>query len=84
MAEPQNNSEVARVRTLIDQEAQMMFQMYRGLSSGTAKHAFIAARMTRISEHHQALAVLVGTDASLGIICEIIGESSGNEEGSKP
>ena len=67
-----NHSEVARLRALIEQENQLMHQMYQGLSSGTAKHDFINARINRMGVHQEALAALVGHEQSMEILCEVI------------
>ena len=55
-----NQSEVARLREQIEMQIQAMQQGLRGLSSGTARHAFIQARMQRIGEYQDDLARQIG------------------------
>jgi len=55
-----NQSEVARLREQIESQLQAMQQGLRGLSSGTARHAFIQARMKRIGQYQDELAQQVG------------------------
>jgi hypothetical protein len=67
-----NQSDVARLRALIEQEIQLMEQMSHSFSSGFAKHAFISARMEHLGGHHETLANLIGEEKSMGIICELL------------
>ena len=51
-----HGSELARQLQQIDLENEAARQGLVGLSSGTARHAFITARMERMSRHIQQLA----------------------------
>ncbi|MBV9019227.1 MAG: hypothetical protein JO125_07120 [Chloroflexi bacterium] len=56
----ENKSEVARLMQQITLEYQAAKLGLSGLASGTATHAFITAKMERMSQHHEALSRLVG------------------------
>lgn len=51
-----NQSEVARLREQIDTQMEAMRRGMQGLASGSARHAFIQARMERIDEYQRSLA----------------------------
>ena len=55
-----NQSEVARLREQIELQLLAMQQGLRGLASGSARHAFIQARMQRIGEYQGDLARQIG------------------------
>ena len=55
-----NQSEVARLREQIELQLQAMQQGLHGLASGTARHAFIQARMQRISKYQDDLTRYIG------------------------
>lgn len=55
-----NQSEVARLREQIELQLLAMQQGLRGLASGSARHAFIQARMQRIGEYQVDLARQIG------------------------
>lgn len=55
-----NQSEVARLREQIELQMLAMQRGLRGLSSGTARHAFIQTRMQRIGEYQDNLARQIG------------------------
>lgn len=55
-----NQSEVARLREQIELQLLAMQQGLRGLASGSARHAFIQARMQRIGEYQLDLARHIG------------------------
>jgi hypothetical protein len=55
-----NQSEVARLREQIELQLQAMQQGLHGLASGTARHAFIQARMQRIGAYQDDLARQIG------------------------
>jgi len=66
MNESQNHSEVARLRTQLEQEYEAMLRGLHGLASGTARHTFIRARMDNVSNYQASLAQYVGdADAAL-------------------
>lgn len=57
-------SEVARLREQIEMQLVAMRRGMSGLASGTARHAFIHARMERIGTYQEHLADHVGEDAA--------------------
>ena len=57
---PEGTSEVARLRRLIAAEYEAAQRGLTGLSQGTAKHAFIEARMNGAGTYGEQLATLVG------------------------
>lgn len=61
-----NQSEVARLRQQIEVQLIAMRRGLSGLSSGSARHAFITARMERIGAYQDGLASQLGeNDANL-------------------
>jgi hypothetical protein len=58
-------SEVARILSQICAEYEAAQQGLAGLSSGTARHAFIIARMEQMSRLHTELRAVVGDDAMM-------------------
>ena len=70
MAQPENRSEVARMRQSIEEEYE---SAYRGLH-GTAiisRHDFIQKRMEGVAQHNTKLAELVGEQAAIEAVIEI-------------
>lgn len=57
-----NQSEVARLRQQIEVQLVAMRRGLSGLSSGSARHAFITARMERIGAYQDGLASQLGED----------------------
>ena len=57
-----NQSEIARLRQQIETQLVAMRRGLAGLSSGTARHAFITARMERIGAYQDGLANQLGED----------------------
>ena len=55
-----NHSEVARLREQIEAQMEAMQQGMWGFASGTARHAFIRARMDRIGECQHTLTRYIG------------------------
>ncbi|SRR5258707_1060126 len=68
-------SEVARLHEQITREQQAASWALTGLASGTAQHRFISRRMERIGVYQEQLAALVGEQASLALVIDIL-ESS--------
>ncbi len=69
---PENHSEVARLRAQIRAEYQAAQCGLSGLSSGGARHDFIAARTEAIGRYHEELVELVGSDQAISIIASTI------------
>lgn len=63
-------SEVANLRQQIDLEYQAMQNAMTGFAEGTARHAFITARLNGVGRHRQALALLIGEEAAGMLIYE--------------
>jgi len=59
-----NMSEVARLREQIETQLVAMRRGLSGLSSGTARHAFMNARLERIGTCHESLTGQLGEDAA--------------------
>jgi len=66
----ETRSEVARLMRQIDQEYEAAERGLRGLTSGTAQHAFITKRMENIAVYHQTLIEVVGAQEAGRIITE--------------
>lgn len=60
----ENVSEVARLREQIETQLVAMQRGISGLASGTARHAFIQARMERIGSCQEKLAARLGEDGA--------------------
>lgn len=71
-----NQSEIAQLRQRIADECQAGWWALHGLSSGTAQHEFIAARLKRMGEHHQRLTALVGEERATDALCEVWDEQA--------
>lgn len=72
---PEGKSEVTRLRHLIATEYEAAQRGLSGLAQGTAKHAFITARMERIGVYGEQLATIVGEPEATRIICELSTET---------
>jgi hypothetical protein len=68
-------SEVARLRARITLEHEAACYALTSTALGTAKHWFITRRMERIGACQEQLASLVGEQASMAIVIEVL-ESS--------
>jgi hypothetical protein len=75
LADHHTGSEVARLRERIDCEQRAASWALTGQAIGTARHWFISRRMERIGAYQEQLAALVGEQASLAIVIDIL-ESS--------
>jgi len=69
----QNQSEVARIRALIDTEYQASHLALYGLAQGAAQHEIITKRMERIFDHVEALN-LVASPATMQEVMTKLGE----------
>lgn len=72
----ENQSEVARLRQRIADECQASWWALYGLSSGSAQHEFIAAKLKRMDEHHQCLTALIGEEKATDALCEVWDEQA--------
>lgn len=64
-------SEVAALRQQIALEMTAMRRGLLGISTGTARHAFIHARMERIGACHDTLAHSIGEQAATQVVCAV-------------
>lgn len=64
-------SEVAQLRQQIVEEYEAMKRGLSGFSWGTAKHAFIDARMRRVDYYHEQLIAQVGEQEAAHTICDL-------------
>jgi hypothetical protein len=64
-------SEVARLRQQIALEMEAMHRGMSGLSEGSARHAFIHARMERIGACQDVLTGQVGAVAANQMVCQL-------------
>ena len=66
----ETTSEVRRLLRQIDEVYKAGYTGLDGLSSGTARHIFINAKMERIGEYQKKLVSLVGNDEALRLIIQ--------------
>jgi hypothetical protein len=66
-----NRSEVARLRQQIALELDAMRSGLFGISTGTARHTFIHARMERIGACQDTLAHEIGETAASQVVCSM-------------
>lgn len=69
-----NQSEIARLREQIELQMLAMQQGMRGMAFGTARHAFIRARMQRIEEYQGILAKQIGEEEADRVIYDLYAE----------
>ncbi len=67
----QNVSEIARLRQSIEEEIEAMHRGFSAIAAGTARHAFIKARMERIGSQQDLLAKHIGSSAAARVVCEL-------------
>ena len=67
----EQKSEVARLRTQIEQEYQASVWALTGLSSGSLQHAFITRRMQHMDIAYQGLARIIGEEQATEVLCEV-------------
>jgi hypothetical protein len=77
MQNTMNKSEVARVREEIELQLEAMRRGMYGFASGTARHAFVRARMDRIGEYQQKLTGFIGEQDADQMICSLYSEIVG-------
>ncbi|MDQ2888420.1 MAG: hypothetical protein M3Y39_20335 [Chloroflexota bacterium] len=63
------SSEIARIRQQIDLELDAMKRGLSGLAAGTARHAFIEAKMRRVGEYEEQLAEHIGKPEAELVSC---------------
>ncbi len=66
-----HTSEVAAMRQQIALEVDAMRRGLLGIATGTARHAFIHARMERIGTYHDTLAHSIGEQAATQVVCTV-------------
>ncbi len=64
-------SEIAQLRQRITEEYEAMKRGLTGLASGSAKHAFIAARMQHVDDYYGQLAQHIGAQEATQAVCEL-------------
>lgn len=69
-----NPSEIARLRQQIEMQLVAMRQGLSGFSSGSARHAFITARMERIGAYQESLAGQLGESAATLLVYGLYNE----------
>ena len=72
-----HKSEVARLREEIELQLEAMQRGMYGFASGTARHAFIHARMDRISEFQHSLTDYIGEQDANQLVCSLYSEIVG-------
>jgi hypothetical protein len=68
-------SEVAQLREQIELEMDAMRGALSGFAVGTARHAFIQAKMERIGACQHSLAHHIGIDAATQLVCSLYMET---------
>ncbi len=74
-------SEVARLREKIENEHWAACFAMTGLADGTAKHAFITRRYHQIGDYQEQLAALIGEQASMEIVIQVLEGSPEQQKG---
>jgi hypothetical protein len=72
-----HKSEVARLREEIELQLEAIQRGMYGFASGTARHAFICARMDRISEYQHTLTNVIGEQDADQLVCSLYSEIVG-------
>lgn len=70
----ENRSEIARLRQQIEVQLVSMRRGLSGLSAGSARHAFINARMERIGAYQDGLASQLGENAANMLVYNLYNE----------
>lgn len=66
-----NKSEIAQIRQRIEEELEAMRLGMNGIAAGTARHAFIHARMEHIGACQERLADHIGQSAAQNLVCHL-------------
>ena len=72
-----NKSEVACLREEIELQLEAMQRGLYGFASGTARHAFVRARMDRIGEYQHTLTRYIGEEDADQLVCSLYSEIVG-------
>jgi len=72
-----HQSEIAQLRQQIVEEYEAMKRGLSGLAWGTAKHAFIDARMRRVDHYHEQLVERVGEQEAAHTIYDLYAQIMG-------
>ncbi|SRR5712691_4199934 len=75
-----HGSEVAALRQAIEREYEAAGFGLFGLAQGTARYAWITARMERIASAHAHLCELVGTEQATAILVALDQQQDGHAE----
>ncbi len=81
--EPTCKSEVAQQLEQIKQQYEAAQRGLSGLAQGTARHAFITAKMKRMGQIHEELQRLVGPEQAIRLVAETLqvpADSGDNQE----
>ena len=78
-----SESEIARLRRQMELAHEASVWALSGLSSGTAQHAFISARMRHMDSCYQHLSQLVGEEQAIDVLCEVF-DGEKHREGNEP
>jgi hypothetical protein len=81
--EQSGKSEVAWQLEQIQLEYEAARRGLSGLAQGTARHAFIAARMKRMGQIHQGIQRLVGPEQAIQLVAEALQAQTSDENGQK-
>jgi hypothetical protein len=65
-----SQSEVAQLRTRIEEELQAMRQGLYGLAAGVSRHQFIEAKMHQLGTYEDQLATHIGNEQATLFSCE--------------
>ncbi|HLG78386.1 MAG TPA: hypothetical protein VKX46_18370 [Ktedonobacteraceae bacterium] len=66
-----SRSEIAQLRQQIELELDALRRGMAGIAAGTARHAFIHARMERLGTCQDSLAGKIGASAASEIVCHL-------------
>lgn len=80
MQRQNSRSEVAHLRAQIAREHQAASWARAGLADGTAKHRFITRRYNQIGGYQEQLAQLIGEQASIHLVIEILETSPAQQQ----
>jgi hypothetical protein len=72
-----NTSEVARLREEIELQLEAMQRGLYGFANGSARHAFVRARMDRIGEYQHTLTGYIGEQDADQLVCSLYSEIVG-------
>ena len=83
--EQSGKSELARQLEQMTLEYEAARRGLSGLAQGTARHAFIAARMRRMGRIHQEIQRLVGPEQAIQLVADtLLAQTSAEHDQEKP